>query len=407
MERPLASKLPDARGFFAEVTHYIGFGPEDSERLQAFLPKAMPHFERISEHFYERIVVHPQAHEAITGGDEQIARLKRTLVEWMRSGLAGPHDEDFCLRRARIGHIHVRIGLPQRYMITAMNVMRLDFREVAREAYATGDPVELEYLHTSLERLFDLELAIMLETYKLAAEEHLRRRERLATIGQLAASVGHELRNPLSVMESSLYILRGRVTDDRATKHVDKIANQIRECDRIITNLLDMARDQPPRRESVRAADLLDAALTAVRVPANFEVVREGLADLELWVDVALLKQAFINLLINSVQAQRGQEGRICVRAHVEGCDATISVIDAGPGFDHETLPIIFEPLVTTKATGTGLGLALVKNVTERHGGHVSADNRMEGGAEVKMFLPSAVPTCTEPTIHLASHLAI
>jgi two-component system sensor histidine kinase HydH len=394
MERPLDSKLPDARDFFAEVTHYIGFGPEDSERLRAFLPIAAPHFERISEHFYERIFKHPQAHETITGGADQIARLKRTLVEWMHSGLEGPHDDEFCLRRARIGHIHVRIGLPQRYMITGMNVMRLDFRAVAREAFATGDPVALEHLHTSLERLFDLELAIMLETYKIEVEDRLRRRERLATIGQLAASIGHDLRNPLSVMESSLYILRGRVTDDqRASRHVDKIGFQIQECDRIITNLLGMARDQPPRREAIRAVDLLAASLAAARVPPDFNVVLEGLADLELWVDAALLKQAFVNLLINSVQAQQSRPGLICVRAHVDATDVTFTVADAGPGFDPETLALIFEPLHTTKATGTGLGLALVKSVTERHGGHVSADNRLEGGAEVKMYLPAAIPS--------------
>jgi signal transduction histidine kinase len=394
IERSLASRLPHARDFFAEVTNYIGFGPEDSERLRAFLPTATPHFERISEHFYERIFVHPQAHEAITGGDAQIARLKRTLIDWMHSGLEGPHDEDFCLRRARIGHMHVRIGLPQRYMITAMNVMRLDFRDVARDAFVTGDPLALEDLNTSLERLFDLELAIMLETYKLAVEDRLRRRERLATIGQLAASIGHDLRNPLSVIESSLYILRRRVSDDpRANGHLDKIANQIHECNRIITNLLDMARDQPPRREAIRAVDLLSGALAAARVPSDFNVVLEGLADLELWVDAALLKQALVNLLINSVQAQRGRDGLICVRAHVAGSDVMLSVVDAGPGFDLETLPLIFEPLVTTKATGTGLGLALVKSVTERHGGHVIAENREEGGAEIKMYLPAAIPS--------------
>lgn len=392
-ERPTETRIPLPDGFFAEVTNYIGFTAEDSARLAAFLPAAAPHFERISEHFYERIVSHPQAHQAISGGSEQIDRLKRTLVEWMRSGLAGPHDQDFALRRARIGYIHVRIGLPQRYMITAMNVMRRDFHEVVSATYPSdAERDKLEALQIALNRLFDLELAIMLETYKLETDDRLRRRERLATIGQLAASIGHDLRNPLSVIESSLYILRRRVQDDaRANKHVEKIAHQIQECDGIITHLLEMARDQAPRREATAAVSLIESALNSARVPEHFVITHEGTTELELWVDAALLKQALVNLLINSVQAQRGRDGQICIRAHVDGPNLTLSVVDAGPGFDPDTLPIIFEPLVTTKASGTGLGLALVKSVAERHGGHVSADNRPEGGAEVRIHLPTAV----------------
>jgi two-component system sensor histidine kinase HydH len=396
MEHPTAA--PKAMTFFEEIVSYIGFAPRDSARLREFLPVATPHFERISEHFYERILSHPQAHEAISGGVEQVERLKRTLVEWMRSGLAGPHDEEFCKRRARIGHIHVRIGLPQRYMVTAMNVMRLDFRDVVNAELSDRPRNELDELLNALDRLFDLELAIMLETYKWEAEDRLRRRERLATIGQLAASIGHDLRNPLSVIESSLFILRRRLQDDpRASKHIEKISHQIDECDAIITHLLEMARNQPPRRERVMAADLLDSAIETARIPDSFTIERQGFADLALWVDGALIKQALVNLLINSVQAQRSHQGNITVRATVEGEDVTLAVADAGPGFDQDTLPLIFEPLVTTKASGTGLGLALVKSVTERHGGHVSANNRATGGAEVKLYLPKAIPP--EPQI--------
>ncbi|MFO7563791.1 MAG: protoglobin domain-containing protein [Enhygromyxa sp.] len=385
--------------FFEEVTNYIGFSDRDSARLREFLPVAAPHFERISEHFYAKILSHPQAHEAITGGAEQVERLKQTLVEWMRSGLAGPHDEEFCTRRARIGHIHVRIGLPQRYMVTAMNVMRLDFRDVVNTELNERPREQLDELLDALDRLFDLELAIMLETYKIDTEDRLRRRERLATIGQLAASIGHDLRNPLSVIESSLYILRRRMRDDpRASKHVDKIAHQIDECDAIITHLLEMARNQPPRRERVSAVELVDGALETARIPDDFTVEREGFADLELWIDAALIKQALVNLLINAVQAQRAGGGHISLRASVNGDEVTIAVSDAGPGFDPNTLPLIFEPLVTTKVSGTGLGLALVKSVVERHGGHVSADNRATGGAEVTLCLPHAIPPEPEAT---------
>ena len=384
--------------FFAELVAYVGFSADDSARLLAFLPIAEPHFGPISEHFYERILAHPQAHDAITGGPEQIERLKRTLIQWMHSGLSGPHDQDFCQRRARIGHIHVRIGLPQRYMVTAMNVMRLDFRRVVEQELASAPSSEQWALNDALDRLFDLELAIMLETYKIEAEDRLRRRERLATIGQLAASIGHDLRNPLSVMESSLYILRRRAQgDDRVIKHVDRIGQQITECDSIITKLLEMARNQAPRLDAVDVARLVEDALTAARVPERVHVEREGLDGLVLWIDGALVKQALINLLINSVQAQREGEGWIRIHADREDHYVVISLEDAGPGFESTTLPLIFEPLMTTKPTGTGLGLSLVKSVVERHGGDVSAANREEGGAVVKLRLPNSVPEPRKP----------
>lgn len=385
--------ISPAPTFFAEVVDYVGFTPADGQRLAAFLPRAEPHFVGIAEHFYERILAHDQAHAAITGGPEQIERLKQTLIVWMRSGLAGPHDDEFCQRRARIGHMHVRIGLPQRYMITAMNVMRLDFRRVVESELAASSIVELQALNDSLDRLFDLELAIMLETYKLEADDRLRRRERLATIGQLAASIGHDLRNPLSVMESSLYILRRRAgADERMLKHVERIGQQIVECDSIITHLLEMARNQPPRRTTVQLRKLVDESIVAARVPTRITVELEGIDDRELYVDHALVKQALVNLLVNSIQAQREGEGWIRLHAEREDDYVILTIEDAGPGFESITLPFVFEPLVTTKSSGTGLGLSLVKSVVERHGGHVSAGNRIQGGAMVKLHLPHPVP---------------
>lgn len=385
--------ISPAPSFFGEIVDYVGFSPSDSQRLAEFLPRAESHFVGIAEHFYERILAHEQAHAAITGGPEQIERLKRTLIGWMRSGLAGPHDDEYCQRRARIGHMHVRIGLPQRYMVTAMNVMRLDFRRVVETELAAAPIAELQALNDSLDRLFDLELAIMLETYKLEADDRLRRRERLATIGQLAASIGHDLRNPLSVMESSLYILRRRAGDDERTlKHVERIGQQIGECDSIITHLLEMARNQPPRRTNVVLRKLVDESIVAARVPARITIELEGIDDRELFVDHALVKQALVNLLVNSIQAQREGEGWIRLHAEREDDYVILTIEDAGPGFESITLPFVFEPLVTTKSSGTGLGLSLVKSVVERHGGHVSAGNRIQGGAMVKLHLPHPVP---------------
>jgi len=373
--------------FFEDIKQYIGFSDRDSSLLQTLRPRLEPHFERIADHFYERILAHPKAHAAITGGDEQVARLKRTLVEWMRSGLAGPHDETFYERRSRIGRIHLQIALPQQYMVTAMNVMRLDYRGVLRDVLEARDPF-IEACN-AVDCLFDLELAIMFQTYQADFAERLRRRERLATIGQLAASIGHDLRNPLGVIESSLFILGRRPQDDpRVTKHLDRIAKQVQTCGRIVNDLLDMARNQPPRLQSVSLAKLVADVAEQVPVPASVSVAFDVPAHPHVVLDPGLTQQALVNVLSNAVRALQPAGGRIQVWARIDDDCVEITVVDDGPGFDPSIMPLAFEPLVTTRAKGIGLGLALVKSIIERHGGHVRGSNVATGGARIDIVLP-------------------
>src|SRR5688572_1324137 len=110
--------------FLTQLQGYVGFGPDDTAalaRLHAAAADALP---RIAEHFYAVLVRHPGATAVLTEGDAQVHPLQHTLVEWLTSGLAGPHDESYYERRSRIGRRHVAIGLPQQYMFTAMNVVR-------------------------------------------------------------------------------------------------------------------------------------------------------------------------------------------------------------------------------------------------------------------------------------------
>jgi len=171
---------------FEELKRYVRFGPADSEALAVFSPAATPHFERIAAEFYERVREHEDAH-AVFQDEAQIARLQRTLVAWMARLLGGPHDESYFMERAKIGRMHVRIGLPQRYMFTAMSLIRGSLDALAGEL---AQP-ERSAARASLARIVDLELAIMLETYRDDFVERLQRpgreeRERLVT--QLAQS---------------------------------------------------------------------------------------------------------------------------------------------------------------------------------------------------------------------------
>lgn len=373
--------------FFEELKAYVGFTAADSERLRALEPVIEPHLPRFVTHFYDAILAHPGAHAAITGGSAQVERLKGTLVEWMRSGLVGPHDEAFFERRARIGRMHVKIRLPQHYMFTAMNLIRLDFRAVILDAFA-GDPGGLAAISASLDRLFDLELAIMLETFREDSDARLRTAERLATIGQLAASIGHDLRNPLGVIESSLFILRRRIGEDDPTRrHLDKISDQVGSCNHIVTDLLELARDRPPKWADVSLRDAWAAARESMNAPANV-TVRENLAAPVVRADPGLLQQVLTNLLSNAVIALEGRSGTVWLSsARTPGGRVRIEVRDDGPGFSAEALARAFEPLFTTRARGTGLGLAMVQSVIGRHGGAVSAANHPDGGAVVTVEL--------------------
>ena len=158
---------------FGEMKRYVRFDEEDARRLGAFRPHAAPHFTRIAAEFYDRIREHEQAHDVFTG-ESQVERLKASLVRWMERVCSGPHDEAYFLETAKIGRMHVQVGLPQRYMFTAMALIQAALERVADETMG-GDAV---LVRTALSRILALELAIMLETYRDAFVSRIQQVER-------------------------------------------------------------------------------------------------------------------------------------------------------------------------------------------------------------------------------------
>jgi signal transduction histidine kinase len=377
---------------FEELKRYVRFGDEDGAALRALHAAAAPHFDAIAQTFYDRILSHEEAKKALVGGESQVGQLKYTLVAWMDTLLSGPWDEAYWQRRYAIGRVHVRIGLPQHYMFGAMNVIRA---ELARIGWARfhANPDELERVRTALGKILDLELAIMLTTYRDDLLAQAARAERLATFGQLVGSIGHDLRNPLGVIETSLYILRGRVgTDERATKHVDRIGEQLQVANGIITNLLDMIRNRPLQREPVALGEVVARAASTVKRPEGVRIALEGMDALpQVDGDPVQLRQVFVNLLENAVYAA-SPAGGVWVRADAANGTIAVHVEDSGPGVDEATLRRLFEPLITTKEKGIGLGLALVKRIAERHGGDVTYATRPQGGACFTVRLPAVAP---------------
>ncbi len=377
--------------YLESLKSYVGFSPADTEILREFLPFVEQEIPRIVDDFYDLSTLHPEASQVFSG-PEQVERLKQSMKRWMLTGLAGPHDEEFYRKRSRIGRVHVQIGLPQRFMFTAMNVIRRDFHHLVAK-HCGPEEARRQKIDDALDRLFDIELAIMLQTYHEDSDARLRRHERLATIGQIAASIGHDLRNPLGVMQSSLYLLGKRSPEDnRLQRHVSKIDAQIKLCDEIISNLLELARSSPPRRERVDFAAMMQELIDSAAVPAHIQTELEIDEGVECYVEPSLLRQALVNLLDNASKAYLGRTGRVWVSVNQQLDGVTIEVADEGPGFAPDIMQRVFEPLVTSRSTGTGLGLALVKGIIERHGGSVGARNRAQGtGAIVSLYLPNNI----------------
>ncbi|HET9155208.1 MAG TPA: protoglobin domain-containing protein [Myxococcaceae bacterium] len=377
-----------AGGFFHELQDYVGFGHPDQVVLRALHPGLAPDFPEVSEIFYARILEYPPARAVLERGESSVGRLKHSLVIWMDGLFQGPWDDAYLERRARIGRVHVRIGLPQHYMFGAMNLLR---RELSARISRLVRPESAEHhvAQDALSRMLDLELAIMLQTYREDLEAQKARTERLSTFGQVAASIGHELRNPLGVAESSVFLLEKRVgTDPSAQKHLRRIGEQIAVASGIVSALLDLVRDRPMDAQALSLGEVVQSALARVPHPEGLKVEVRPLDGLQVMGDAAQLRQVFVNLVQNAVEAC-GETGEVRIEGRVENGMVEVSVDDTGHGVDASVRSRLFEPLITTKTKGIGLGLALVRRIAERHGGTIVHFTPPTRGARFVLTLPA------------------
>ncbi len=374
---------------FDELKRYVGFTQDDGELLRAARAFVEPHFVRISEVFYARILEHEGARTALVGGESRVGHLKVTLQQWLGQLFQGPWDEAYYQKRARIGRVHVRISLPQHYMFGAMHVLSRELHALLQ--LVPGERPTQEATRLALHKLLDLELAIMLHTYREDLDSQHARSERMATFGQLVATIGHELRNPLGVIETSTFLLRKTPElSDQGIKHLSRIEAQVQQANQMVEKLLDMIRDRPLHRENVNAGEILQEALSALSCPTDVHIhLAKDEVGSVIQCDATQLRQVLINLLQNAIDAlPQGGDIQVAFEAHPEG--ATVAVDDSGTGVLPDIVHRLFEPLVTTKPAGIGLGLALVKRIAERHGGRVQLEVSRLGGARFSVLFPKA-----------------
>jgi signal transduction histidine kinase len=466
---------------FDEMKRYVGFDEQtDGARLRKAWPLIAAHRGEVVDRFYEPILRTPAA-RAVLKDEAQVERLKATLDIWVEQLFLGPWDDAYYARRERIGRKHVVVGLPSRFMFTAMHAIR----SVCLDIVARSGHDDLEVCR-SIDRVTSLDLAIMTGTYvegreaeavtvlqklivshlpvtvllidharrvtaatradilsdgdlvgtpvidafpaavveaaqlaealaraidtrreitlprvdvpsptgprsfrfnlvplehpeaaalihveeltqAIETEARMRRNEALATLGTLSATVAHELRNPLAGISGAVQVIsRSLPEEDRRRPIMQKVEDQIKRLNVLVTDLLAFARPAPARLQVIDLAEVARGSvdiLAREHPSATLRVVGEGTA----YADPNLVQHVVINLVQNAVQAV---EGPATVEIRVSA--GAVLIADDGPGIPDELCEQVFSPFFTTKLRGSGLGLAISQKAATSMGGSLT-----------------------------------
>ena len=227
-------------------------------------------------------------------------------------------------------------------------------------------------------------------TQRVRLEERLRDRDALARLGEMAAMLAHEVKNPLAGIRGAVQIIGGRMpAGNPDTAMMKEIVARIDSLDAMMKDLLLFARPPKPKRLPTDLVPLLAATVGLLKQDESakdVDVTIEGLAP-PVPADGEMLKMVFHNLLINGAHAMHGH-GRIRVRVSTEGAACSVAVSDQGPGIPDDIKDKMFIPFFTTKRRGTGLGLPTAKRFIEAHEGRITIDTPPSGGTTVTVQLP-------------------
>ncbi len=221
-------------------------------------------------------------------------------------------------------------------------------------------------------------------------QDKLLRAERLGVLGEMAGSMGHEMRNPLNVIKTSAFYLRGKLTgaEPKVMDHLDRVERGVERADNIITDLLSYARIGTSMPQETDMVKLVETNVAELTVPEGVSVQIKAADDLPAgWVDPSQYGQVLHNLLINALQAMP-EGGTIEIQLDRSGDYLRTAVRDTGEGISAENLPKVFEPLFSTKAVGTGFGLAVCRRIVEDHRGIIGIESEEGKGTTVTLELP-------------------
>jgi len=280
-------------------------------------------------------------------------------------------------------------------LVAAINKMHVNLKQSFEALRDNEKQLKHHQLH--------LEELVRERTAKLEkAQETLVRSERLAALGQLTATVSHELRNPLNAMQPSLYIIRNQIDpgDTSIIESVERIDRNLKRCDRIIDELLDFTRITSLQLAEVNLDDWIKSVIGELDIDPKIKIEWDlNLTGLSLRLDPERMRRAVTNVVVNACQAMLFKEedspgdsaNILTIRTRNTGQRLEVNILDTGPGIPPGNREKVFEPLFSTKNFGVGLGMPIVKQIMELHRGGVDIESEPGKGTTISLWLPLSV----------------
>lgn len=272
------------------------------------------------------------------------------------------------------------------FLISSLGATLLNYLERQLESYR-----EIVYLNEELNRYIE-------ELQK--TQRQLIHAERMNALGELSASVAHEINNPLTGVLVYAKLLTKKITTgnfgrEEVTANLGKIETAVTYVSRIVRSLLDFARQTEPALKPVRVSDILDQVMTLVGHQAEQKLItvtrKEDAPVPPVMADFGQIQQVFVNLVVNAIQAM-GEKGSLTISTGVTNGYVRTSFTDTGTGITQENMEKLFTPFFTTKSEvrGVGLGLSVSHGIVERHGGKIEVQSQAEKGSTFTVLLPKA-----------------
>lgn len=379
-----------------ERKRFIRFTRNEERLLAGLRPAFRAGADAIVQAFYEHLLAFEPL-RPLLADPVRVQQVKQAQKRYLMSLTAGRYGREYLEDRLRIGRTHERIGLlPQWYLGTYSFYLDL-LEPVVREHFG-GDGNRTIRACQALEKLMNLDAQIVLEIYfETRQQKAVARSERLAAVGELAASIAHEVRNPLAGIQGALEVLRkGMAADPSRREVMDEVMAQVVRLETLVRDLLTFAQPRPLSRQTVNLNDLVDRVVrflqesldrSGIRVRRDSQTPLPGISA-----DPQQLEQVFLNLIENAVQAMEAG-GTLSVDTRESGDSLQVAFTDTGKGIPAGDLQRIFHPFFTTKHRGSGLGLSIVQKIVEAHDGSVRVESEPGRGTRVTVLLPRREPT--------------